>query len=139
LTKRRFKLTKTFFIYLENYIKMKFRLLFLFLGLMIFSNCSLDDNPIFKGAFSIINETTSMVISCEGVVMTIMQEGRAFQKMKDQYLAENMSGQPVLVTIKAKVIKAEKLKNGKEIQDIEVTSLLEMEVGKTCTGNSINE
>jgi len=71
--------------------------------------------------------------------MTIKQEGRAFQKMKDQYLAENMGGQPVLVTIKAKVIKAEKLKNGKEIQDIEVTSLLEMEVGKTCTGNSINE
>lgn len=91
---------------------MKFRLLCLLIGLLSFTNCSLEDNSIIKGAFSIFGNS-KLFISCDGVVMNIKPEGEVYEKRKNRYIAIEMEEHTVLVTLKVKVVESLKLKRNK--------------------------
>jgi hypothetical protein len=69
--------------------------------------------------------------------MNIKPEGKVYEKLKNRYIALEMEEQPVLVTLKGKVIESLKLRNGNDIKDIEITSLLDIEKGKNCAGENL--
>jgi predicted transport protein len=56
--------------------------------------------------------SSPVFISGEGTLLNI-REGEVYEKMRNRYIAFEMDEKSVLVTLKAKVIKTMKLKNGK--------------------------